>query len=174
MRKIRLFSLVMIVGIWVMSCSVPVGNINKEDKEDKVTATPIPSNTKQSTEEPAEKEDVTVEPTKTPELENNDKDESLKGTVGEQNALDKATTYLDIMAFSYNGLIKQLEFEGFTNKEAVYGADHSNADWNEQAVSKAKSYMDISSFSRKGLIEQLEFDGFTHEQAVHGVEANGY
>ena len=77
------------------------------------------------------------------------------------------------MAFSRDGLIKQLEFEGFPNEDAVYGVDHVSVDWNEQAVKKAKSYLDTMAFSRDGLIKQLEFEGFTHEQAVYGVEKNG-
>ena len=71
-------------------------------------------------------------------------------------------------------MIKQLEFEGFTNEQAVHGADNCGADWNEQAVKKAKSYLDLMAYSKEGLIQQLEFEGFTHEQAVHGAEANGY
>lgn len=94
-------------------------------------------------------------------------------TKAQENAVKKAKSYLDIMAFSRKGLIKQLEFEGFTHEEAVYGVDNVSVDWNEQAVKKAKSYLNIMAFSRKGLIEQLEFEGFTHEQAVYGVEQNG-
>lgn len=48
---------------------------------------------------------------------------------GEKNAKKKAKDYVDLMAFSYNGLIKQLEFENFTHEEAVYGADNCGADW---------------------------------------------
>lgn len=96
------------------------------------------------------------------------------GTMGERNALAKAEQYLSAMAFSYNGLIKQLEYEGFSHDEAVYGADNCRADWNEQAAKKAKNYLDAMPFSRDGLIEQLEYDEFTHEQAVYGVTANGY
>lgn len=95
-------------------------------------------------------------------------------TKGEENALKKAESYLEIMAFSRNGLIEQLEYEKFSHEEAIYGADNCGADWNEQAAKKAKSYLDIMSFSKDGLIEQLEFEGFTHEQAVYGVEQNGY
>lgn len=94
-------------------------------------------------------------------------------TKAQENAVKKAKSYLNYSAFSRKGLIEQLEFEGFTNEEAVYGVDNVGADWNEQAVKKAKSYLSYSSFSRKGLIEQLEFEGFTHEQAVYGVEQNG-
>lgn len=95
-------------------------------------------------------------------------------TFGMKNAVGKAKTYLSMMAFSYSGLIEQLEFEGFTTAEATYGADNCGANWNEQAVKKAKSYLGIMSFSRQGLIEQLEFEGFTYEQAVYGVEGVGY
>ncbi len=95
-------------------------------------------------------------------------------TLGERNALDKAYSYLDFTAFSYKGLIEQLEYEGFTHDEAVYGADNCGADWNEQAALKAQQYLDYSSFSRSGLIEQLEYEGFTAEQAEYGVTQVGY
>ena len=92
-------------------------------------------------------------------------------TSGERNALSKAYDYLDFMAFSYSGLIEQLEFEGFSTSEATYAADNCGADWNEQAVKKAQEYLDFMSFSRSGLIEQLEFEGFTRSQAEYGVNA---
>lgn len=94
-------------------------------------------------------------------------------TISQKNAVRKAKSYLNYTAFSYDGLIKQLEFEKFSNDDAVYGADHSGANWNEQAAKKAKSYMGYSSFSRGSLIEQLLFDKFTQEQAEYGVNAVG-
>lgn len=101
-------------------------------------------------------------------------DESGAATVGEKQALGKAYDYLEYTAFSYTGLIEQLEFEGFSNSEATYAADNCGADWSEQAALKAKQYLEYSSFSRSGLIEQLEFEGFTHSQAEYGVTQNGY
>lgn len=94
-------------------------------------------------------------------------------TVGQKNALSSAKSYLSFMAFSYDGLIEQLEYEGYTNSEAVYAADNCGADWNEQAIKSAKSYISTMSFSYDGLVEQLEYEGFTHAQAVYGAEANG-
>ena len=85
--------------------------------------------------------------------------------MGERNALKKAQDYLDFTAFSYTGLIDQLEFEGYTYQEALYGVDNCGADWNEQAAKKAAQYLEFMAFSRQGLIEQLEYEGFTHEQA---------
>lgn len=95
-------------------------------------------------------------------------------TIGERNALSKAKSYLEFMAFSYSGLVEQLEYEGFSSSEAKYGADNCGADWNEQAAKKAKSYINTMSFSRSGLIEQLEYEGFTKEQAEYGVSSVGY
>ena len=94
-------------------------------------------------------------------------------SVSKQNALKKAKSYLDYSAFSRNGLIKQLKFEGFSNEDAVYAVDNINADWNEQSLKKAKSYLDYSAFSKKGLIKQLEYEGFTSEQANYGVSNCG-
>ncbi len=95
-------------------------------------------------------------------------------TLGEKNAAAKALSYLRYSAFSREGLIDQLEFEGFSHTEAVYGADQSGADWYEQAAKKAEQYLKYSSFSRSGLIDQLEFEGFTRSQAEYGVKAVGY
>lgn len=99
--------------------------------------------------------------------------ESSGVPLGMQNALKKAKSYLDYSSFSYEGLIGQLEYEGYTHEQAVYGADNCGADWNEQAAKKAKSYLDYSAFSYEGLIKQLEYEKFTHEQAVYGVNNCG-
>ena len=95
-------------------------------------------------------------------------------TLGEKNALAKAKSYLSTMAFSYSGLKKQLEYEGFSSIEAAYGVDNCNANWDEQAAKKAKSYMDNMSFSRDSLIKQLKYEGFTDSQAEYGAKAVGY
>lgn len=95
-------------------------------------------------------------------------------SLGQKNALKSARDYLNYSAFSYSGLIDQLEYEGFSTEEATYAADHCGADWNEQAAKSAKEYLNYSSFSRSGLIDQLEYEGFTNEQAKYGVAAVGY
>ena len=94
-------------------------------------------------------------------------------TTSQKNALRSAKQYLDVMPFSYTGLIKQLEYEKYSHEDAVYAADNCGADWNEQAAKAAKDYLDVMSFSRQGLIEQLEYEGYTHEQAVFGVNSVG-
>ena len=94
-------------------------------------------------------------------------------TVSQKNALRSAKSYLSFSAFSYNGLIKQLEYEKYSHDDAVFAADNCGADWNEQAVKSAKSYLEFSAFSHDGLVKQLEYGGFTHEQAEYGVTQNG-
>ncbi len=94
-------------------------------------------------------------------------------TVSESNAREKAESYLSLMAFSRSGLITQLEFEGFSNQDATYGADAVNANWNEQAAKKAASYLDTMAFSRSGLMTQLLYEGFTEAQASYGVATTG-
>lgn len=95
-------------------------------------------------------------------------------TLGMENALSAAKDYLNVMSFSYSGLIEQLEYEKYSHEEAVYGADNCGADWNEQAAKSAQGYIDTMSFSRQELIDQLVYEGFTQEQAEYGVQAVGY
>lgn len=95
-------------------------------------------------------------------------------TIGQKNALKTGKDYLRTMSFSYTGLIKQLEYEGYSKEDATYGADNCGADWNEQAAKMAKEYMDTMSFSRSGLISQLKYEGFTNAQAEYGASAVGY
>lgn len=94
-------------------------------------------------------------------------------TTSQVNALFRASSYLDMGGFSYKSLVEQLEFEGFSNADATFAADHCGADWMKQVEQKAKSYMSFMGFSRSGLIGQLEFEGFTPEQAAHGADYVG-
>lgn len=96
------------------------------------------------------------------------------GSAEKKNALDSAKSYLRYSAFSYIGLIDQLEYEGYSTEACQYAVDNCGADWYEQAKECAKSYLSFSSFSRSELIDQLEYEGFTYDQAVYGAEQNGY
>lgn len=80
---------------------------------------------------------------------------------------------MDYDSFSRKGLIEQLEFEGYSTKDATFAVVSLNVDWNEQAAKKAEDYLDYDNFSRSGLIEQLEFEGFTTAQATYGVNQTG-
>ena len=91
-------------------------------------------------------------------------------TTRQREAVTRANDYLRIMAFSRSGLISQLEFEGFSNADAIHGVDNIDVNWNEQATRMAQEYLNILSFSREGLIGQLVFEGFTQSQATHGAD----
>lgn len=101
------------------------------------------------------------------------KAEKEAGTLSQQNALSKASDYLDYTAFSKTGLIEQLEFEGFSNGDATWAVARVSVDWNEQAALKAADYLDYTSFSKSGLVDQLIFEGYTKKQAAYGVSTTG-
>ena len=118
-----------------------------------------PSNTPQEVQTSSDRED--------------DSSDRPKETAGQANARAKGEEYLSIGAFSHKGLVKQLKFEGFSKKDAEYGAEAQKANWKEQAALKAQDYLDISAFSRQGLIKQLKYEGFTDKQAEYGVDKVG-
>jgi hypothetical protein len=82
-------------------------------------------------------------------------------TVGQENAMRKALSYIDFSGFSRKGLIEQLEFEGFTKDESQFAVDNIAINWDEQCIRKAQQYLNSMAFSRTGLIEQLVFEGFS-------------
>lgn len=125
------------------------------------TPTPTVKPTPKPTPEPTQKPTPTPKPTAEPV------------TAGMRNALDKAYNYLRVLNFSYQGLIKQLKFDGFSDAESIYAADHCNANWNDQALGKAKSYLSIIPHSYLGLIKQLKYDGFTEAQATYAAKNCG-
>src|SRR5262245_8305807 len=93
--------------------------------------------------------------------------------ISRAQAVRSAKQYLQYQAFSRTGLIKQLKYEGFSKRDATYGAGHAGANWMKQAVRSAKEYLRYQAFSRSGLVDQLEYEGFTHRQALHGATAVG-
>ena len=111
--------------------------------------------------------------TTTQQTDNQNTSSVSNETVSQTNAVEKAQSYLNYTAFSHDGLVAQLEYDQFSNADAVYGADNSGADWDEEAAKAAKSYMSYSAFSRGSLIAQLEYDKFTQEQAEYGANAVG-
>ncbi len=96
--------------------------------------------------------------------------EAPEMTVSQQQAVRSAESYLRYSAFSKEGLIDQLEYEGFSTADAKFAVEHVTVDWKEQAQSSAESYLQYSAFSKKGLIDQLLYEGFTQKQAEYGVK----
>ena len=108
----------------------------------------------------------TIKPTASPNPKNGETEEQA-------NALARAKEYLEIIPFSRDGLVDQLEFDHFSHEDAVYAADHCGADWREQACKKAKQYLKSIPFSYQELVDQLEFDHFSHDDAVYAVDHCG-
>jgi len=104
--------------------------------------------------------------------------------LGTKNAYDAGKNYLNLMAFSKQGLIDQLSSEygdNYTVKQATDAVqlieDNGEVNWNEEAAECAKNYLEMTSFSKQDLIDQLtsEYgDKFTLEQAEYAVSSVGY
>lgn len=144
--------------------------IRDDENQDEYSYTKIQSNPKKETKTNA---DSAMAATSITEALVESKDVVSELTTGQKNALSKAHDYLSYSAFSYNGLIEQLEYEGFTSEEATYAVDNCGADWNKQAAKKALDYFGYSAFSYSGLIEQLEYEGFSTEEATFAADSCG-
>lgn len=97
----------------------------------------------------------------------------------QKNALRAAKSYLNVSAFSRDGLIEQLSSpagSGFNRSDATIAVDSMNVDWNQEAVKSAKQYLQLMGFSCKGLIQQLSSPAggkFTEKQAIFGAQRAG-
>src|SRR5215211_1761065 len=69
------------------------------------------------------------------------KPDKPKETSGQQNARESAEDYLSTGAFSREGLIEQLKYEGYSKKDAEYAVDAIKVDWKEQAAKSAEQYL---------------------------------
>ena len=101
--------------------------------------------------------------TQTPSLRRDDKDAALEDAYG----------YLRLdVPLSYEGLIDQLVYEGYSESTATYAADNCGADWYAQAVKAAQFTKDLhgSDLDYDTLVYFLEIDGFTDDQAVYGAD----
>lgn len=90
-------------------------------------------------------------------------------TLSQRNAKETAANYLRFQAFSRKGLIEQLEYEGYSHKDAVYGVDANQVNWKLQAAKSAKNYLRTMAFSKSGLVNQLVYEGYSRAQATYGV-----
>ena len=173
--KITRKKIATIFGIATVTSFILFGITTDTSRDDQATQQPTTENTEAVTDN--ENQDSTptdVDKSPTPaKTEDKPVPTTLSETVSQKNAVKKAKSYLSYSAFSYGGLVAQLEYEQFSHADAVYGADNSGANWNEQAAKKAKSYMEYSAFSRSGLIDQLKYEKFTQEQAEYGASAVG-
>ena len=72
--------------------------------------------------------------------------------------------------FSDDRMVRQLEKDGFTYEQAVYGAAGCGADWNEQAVLSAKAELQNEpDLSDAALLERLTSVGFSESEARYAL-----
>lgn len=91
-----------------------------------------------------------------------------------RTAAEAAQSYLNALNFSREGLIEQLEYEGYSNSEATAAVDSMVVDWNAQAAGSARNYLNVfPDFTRTEMIDQLEYEGYTYSQAVYGADSVG-
>lgn len=113
-------------------------------------------------------EDLNTSNAEATAVETQEAEEFPDESVSQANAREMANSYLQSAAFSLTGLVEQLEYEGFSNEDATYGAEATKADWKEQALLSAESYLRSAAFSQSGLKGQLVYEGFTDEEAEYG------
>ena len=99
--------------------------------------------------------------------------QTAAATENQQKALDKANEYVDTLPLSHDGLLKQLEYDGYTTDVATYAADNCSVNWNKEAKEMAEQYMDSTTYTYKEMVQQLEAEGFTKKQAKFGAKAVG-
>lgn len=154
-KKKRYWLLAIIVALMV----IPL--FNKSDSD--TSATPEATTTSSAIDEAITTTTVAFPSTTTGPTE----------TPAQSNARRSGESYLKNSSFSRQGLIDQLQYEGFSVSDSAYGVDALNANWDIQAAKAAVNYLKNSTFSRQGLIDQLLYEGFTQAQSEYGVSTTG-
>lgn len=86
---------------------------------------------------------------------------------GNEGAVNSAKDYLKFMAASKTKIISFLKKKGFTEEEAIYGAENCGADWYDQALRMAMSYLNVQEFTYEQLALQLMIEGFTEDEIIY-------
>ena len=86
---------------------------------------------------------------------------------GNEGAVNSAKNYLISMAASKNKIISFLRKKGFSEEEAIYGAENCGADWYDQALRMAMSYLNVQEFTYEQLALQLMIEGFTEDEIIY-------
>ena len=93
-----------------------------------------------------------------------------------KSALNKASSYANVMHMSKKGVYDQLvsEYgEKFSAVAAQYAIDNVKADWNANALAKAKTYQDKMNMSPAAVHDQLTSDygeKFTQVEADYAIQ----
>lgn len=93
-----------------------------------------------------------------------------------KSALNKATSYSEMMHMSKAAIYAQLTSEygeQFTSEAAQYAIDNMEADWNANALAKAEDYSNSMHMSKAGIYDQLTSEygeQFTAEEAQYAID----
>ena len=86
---------------------------------------------------------------------------------GNEGAVNSAKNYLISMAASKTKIISFLRKKGFSEEEAIYGAENCGADWYDQALRMAMSYLNVQEFTYEQLALQLMIEEFTEDEIIY-------
>lgn len=151
---------------------------NKYDVKETIPDDKIEDINKQITTETDNKNNITDVETKDEEDDElNKEDESnpyselepvFYNTIyGNEGAVNSAKDYLKFIAASKTKIISFLKKKGFTEEEAIYGAENCGADWYDQALRMAMSYLNVQEFTYEQLALQLMIEGFTEDEIIY-------
>lgn len=85
------------------------------------------------------------------------------------DALEAAQRSIDTMAFSEEGLRKQLKMKGYPRSAVNYAIENVTADYRAEAIESAESYLKAVPMSSDELRNQLDYEGFEPEHIENAV-----
>lgn len=103
-------------------------------------------------------------------VEETAENKSLLDQKNQTNVVQLAKSFLAVEPFSRKNLIATLKQRGYSSVVAIYGADNSGANWNEEALKKAKIYIARDNFTSGNLTNILIKDGFTEDEIKYALQ----
>lgn len=143
------------VGGFVLICLLATACLGGEPKEKQEDVAEVP----QIAKDLAEEESVSNIPEEQPEVFDEGPDIPFEFN----QALDKAQSYVDLMAFSQADLRSQLEYHEFSYEAIEFALENVDVDYQAECIEKAESYLELTAFSESDLRSQLEYHEFNEE-----------
>jgi hypothetical protein len=151
------------VGGFVLICLLATACLGGEPKEKQEDVAEVP----QIAKDLAEEESVSNIPEEQSEIA---EEEGPNIPFEFNQALDKAQSYVDLMAFSQADLRGQLEYHEFSFEAIEFALENVDVDYQAECIEKAESYLELTSFSEEDLREQLEYHKFNEEHINVAIE----
>jgi hypothetical protein len=150
------------VGGFVLICLLATACLGGEPKEKQEDVAEVP----QIAKDLAEEESVSNIPEEEPEIVEEVPDIPFEF----EQALEKAQSYVDLMAFSQADLRGQLEYHEFSIEAIEFALENVDVDYQAECIEKAESYLELTSFSEEDLREKLEYHKFNEEHINVAIE----